>query len=91
VALRRQLTRAQVLPFFERLPATVVAMEACGAGHHWARELRRLGHEVRLKKRCFNPTESAKPCNGLLTGYAEQTENDPPVTLQSWRVETVHT
>ena len=48
VALRRQLTRAQVLPFFERLPATVVAMEACGAGHHWARELRRLGHEVRL-------------------------------------------
>jgi transposase len=44
VALRRQLTRAQVLPFFERLPA----MEACGAGHHWARELRRLGHEVRL-------------------------------------------
>jgi transposase len=48
VALRRQLTRAQVPPFFERLPATVVAMEACGAGHHWARELRRLGHEVRL-------------------------------------------
>jgi transposase len=48
VALRRQLTRAQVLPFFERLPATVVAMEACGAAHHWARELMRLGHEVRL-------------------------------------------
>jgi transposase len=47
VALRRQLTRAQVLPFFER-PATVVAMEACGAAHHWARELMRLGHEVRL-------------------------------------------
>ena len=48
VALRRELTRAQVLPFFERLPATVVAMEACGAAHHWARELTRLGHEVRL-------------------------------------------
>ena len=48
VALRRQLTRAQALPFFERLPATVVAMEACGAAHHWARELTRLGHEVRL-------------------------------------------
>jgi hypothetical protein len=36
----------------------------------------------RQKKRCFNPTESAKPCDGLLTGYAEQTKNDPPVTLQ---------
>ena len=46
-ALRRQLTRAQALPFFERLPATVVAMEACGAAQHWA-ELTRLGHEVRL-------------------------------------------
>jgi transposase len=23
-------------------------MEACGTGHHWARELARLGHEVRL-------------------------------------------
>ena len=43
-ALRRQLTRAQALPFFERLPATVAAMEACGAAHHWARELSRLGH-----------------------------------------------
>jgi transposase len=48
VALRRQLTRAQVVAFFARLPATVVAMEACGAAHHWARELTRLGHEVRL-------------------------------------------
>ena len=48
LALRRQLTRAQILSFFEKLPATVVAMEACGAAHHWARELTRLGHEVRL-------------------------------------------
>ena len=47
-ALRRQLTRAQVLPFFEKLASTLVAMEACGAAHHWARTLTRLGHEVRL-------------------------------------------
>ena len=46
--LRRQLTRAQVLRFFEKLPAMMVAMEACGAAHHWARELTKLGHEVRL-------------------------------------------
>lgn len=46
--LRRQLTRAQVIPFFTRLPPTLVAMEACGAGHHWARVLAGLGHEVRL-------------------------------------------
>jgi transposase len=29
-ALRRQLTRAQALPFFEKLAPTLVAMEACG-------------------------------------------------------------
>jgi transposase len=46
--LRRQLTRAQVLPFFEKLAPTLVAMEACGAAHHWARALTQLGHAVRL-------------------------------------------
>ncbi len=46
--LRRKLQRRQVLVFFARLPSTVVGMEACGAAHHWARELRKLGHEVRL-------------------------------------------
>src|ERR1700729_3646094 len=31
---------------------------------------------------------SAKPCNGSLTGYAEQIENNPPMTLSSWRSES---
>jgi transposase len=26
----------------------LVGIEACGSGHHWARELRRFGHDVRL-------------------------------------------
>src|ERR671912_395917 len=46
--LRRQLRRAQVLAFFSRLPGCVVGMEACATAHYWARELRALGHEVRL-------------------------------------------
>ena len=40
--------RRQMLMFFARLPSAVVGMEACGAAHHWARKLRKLGHEVRL-------------------------------------------
>jgi transposase len=48
VVLRRKLRRNQVLAFFAKLPPTVVGMEACGAGHYWARELRKLGHEVKL-------------------------------------------
>src|SRR4051794_12996496 len=46
--LRKQLRRAQVLVFFSRLPRCLVGMEACATSHYWARELRALGHEVRL-------------------------------------------
>jgi transposase len=46
--LRRQLQRAQMLPFFAKLPPRLVVMEACGSAHYWAREIGALGHEVRL-------------------------------------------
>lgn len=48
VTVRKTLRRAQVLAFFEKLPPCLVGIEACGTSHHWARELARLGHEVRL-------------------------------------------
>jgi transposase len=48
VVVRKALRRAQVLPFFAKLPPCLIGIEACGTSHHWARELIRLGHEVRL-------------------------------------------
>ena len=48
VVVRKALRRSQVLPFFAKLPPCLVGMEACGTSHHWARELIKLGHEVRL-------------------------------------------
>lgn len=48
VVCRRQLKRRQMLDFFRQLPPCLVAMEACGSAHYWARELGELGHEVRL-------------------------------------------
>ncbi|MDP3749399.1 MAG: IS110 family transposase [Phenylobacterium sp.] len=48
VIVRKALRRAQVLPFFRAAPPCLVGIEACGTSHHWARELRKLGHEVRL-------------------------------------------
>jgi transposase len=48
VLLRRQLRRSEVLKFFGGLERCVVGMEACGSAHYWARELGKLGHEVRL-------------------------------------------
>jgi len=46
--VRKALRRAQVLPFFARLPPCLIGIEACGTSHHWARELIKLGHDVRL-------------------------------------------
>ena len=48
VAFNRSVRRPQLLPFFEKLPPCLVGMEACGSSHHWAREIRKFGHEVRL-------------------------------------------
>src|SRR3954467_3359747 len=48
VVVRKSLRRSQMLPFFAKLPPCLVGIEACGTSHHWARELIKLGHEVRL-------------------------------------------
>jgi len=46
--LKKQLKRAQVLPFFANLVPCRVGMEACAAAHYWGRRLVALGHEVKL-------------------------------------------
>ena len=48
VVVRKALRRSQMLPFFAKLPPCLIGIEACGTSHHWARELTRLGHQVRL-------------------------------------------
>jgi len=64
VVIRRQLRRRQVLKFFAKLPPCLIGIEACGTAHHWARELRQLGHEVRLM-----PARYVKP-------YVKRNKND---------------
>ena len=46
--IRKRVSRAKVLEFFSTLPACLVGIEACPSAHHWSRELRALGHTVRL-------------------------------------------
>src|SRR5579859_7780885 len=46
--LRRRLGRADLLPFFAKQPSCVIGIEACSSAQHWARELTRLGHKVRM-------------------------------------------
>jgi transposase len=64
VVARRQLRRRQVLPFFRKLPSCVIGIEACATSHHWARELEKVGHEVRLM-----PARYVKP-------YVKRNKND---------------
>lgn len=46
--LKKQLKRAQMLPFFANLTPCRIGMEACGSAHYWARKLQALGHTVQL-------------------------------------------
>jgi transposase len=48
VVLRRKLRRRETEAFFQILPPPVIAIEACGASHHWARFLSSFGHVVKL-------------------------------------------
>jgi len=46
--LRKKLPRHELLAFFAQRSPCLIAMEACSGSHYWGRELRKLGHEVRL-------------------------------------------
>jgi len=64
VLIRRQLKRRYVLAFFEKLPPCLVGIEACATSHHWSRQLKALGHTVRLM-----PPAYVKP-------YVKRQKND---------------
>ena len=64
VLIRRQLKRRYVLTFFQKLPLCLVGIEACASSHYWSRELKALGHTVRLM-----PPAYVKP-------YVKRQKND---------------
>jgi transposase len=45
---RKKLSRQSFAKFMTEHPPAMVVMEACGSAHHWAREMIKLGHEVKL-------------------------------------------
>src|ERR1700693_5504532 len=64
VVIRRQMKRRYVLTFFQKLAPCLVGIEACASSHHWSRELKALGHTVRLM-----PPAYVKP-------YVKRQKND---------------
>lgn len=45
---QKTLSRSQVLSYVPKLPVCLIGIEAYGGSHYWARELGRLGHDIRL-------------------------------------------
>jgi len=65
VVVRKKLARSKLLPFVAQLAPCRIGIEACQGAHHWAREMRKLGHDVRLISPQF------------VTLYRQSHKNDP--------------
>ena len=66
VVVRKLVRRGQMLSFFGQLPACLVGIEACSSAHYWARELIKLGHDVKLMPPSY------------VKGYVKRGKSDAP-------------
>ena len=48
VVCKKTLSRVKLKEYMVNLPPCLVAMEACGSAHYWARLFRSYGHDVKL-------------------------------------------
>ena len=48
ITQNQPLKRDQLLSFIAQLPPCLIAMEACGSAHYWARQAQATGHHVKL-------------------------------------------
>lgn len=62
--INRSLKRNQVIKFLSNIAPCLIGMEACSSSHYWAREIKKLGHEVKLM-----PPQYVKP-------YVKTNKND---------------
>lgn len=48
VVFKKKLNRSKLIPFLSNLKSCLIGMEACAGSNHWAREIKKLGHDVKL-------------------------------------------
>ena len=94
VVIRRQLKRRYVLVFFQKLAPCLVGIEACASSHHWSRELKALGHTVRLMppayvkpyvKRQKNDAADAEAiCEAVTRATCGSSRPRPPSSRAAW-------
>jgi transposase len=88
--LRRQLKRREVCGFFAKLEPVLVGMEACAGAHHWARELAKLGHTVKVMNpryvKPFVRTNKNDRADAEAIAEAASRRNVPEVQVkQAWQ------
>lgn len=44
----KKLSRQKLVEFISNLKPCIIAMEACGSAHYWAREFKKMGHDAKL-------------------------------------------
>ena len=63
--VHQRVSRKHLLGLLAKLEPCLVGMEACGSAHHWAREIEKLGHTVKLMSPQF------------VAPYRKGNKNDP--------------
>lgn len=97
IVFSKKLKRIELLPFIANLPQTLIAMEACGGAHHWARQFTALGHEVKLISakyvRPFVKTNKNDFNDALAIAEAASRKTMPTVaikTIEQQDIQSIH-
>jgi transposase len=97
VKLRKRLRRKQVLAFLANLEPCLVGLEACGGSNYWAREIAKLGHDVRLISPQFvkpyvkGNKNDYNDAQGLCEAVSRPTMRFVPIkTVEQQDVQTLH-
>jgi transposase len=95
--IKKKIKRANMLSFFARYPASLIGIEACGGAHYWARELKKLGHEVVLlnaryvKSFILNNKNDFNDANGIFDAVTRPNRREVAVkTIEQQDVQLVH-
>ncbi len=84
---RRKLTRSKFLQSFANREPCLIGMEACGGSHYWARELQKLGHQIKLMPgsdvKAFNTGNKSDARDAQAIWLATQVDSPRKVAIKT--------
>ncbi|MEI6003462.1 IS110 family transposase [Paraburkholderia bengalensis] len=79
--VNKAIKRSKFLEHFANRAPCLIGMEACGGAHHWARQLEKMGHKVRLMPaqfvKAFNIRNKNDPADARAIWLAVQQPGKP--------------